>query len=329
MHTTPPILKPRTLRKGDTVGICAPSSPPFEEGHIEFTYQWLAELKLRCKVAPHVFDNYSDFAGRDEDRLADFHAMWADPEVDAILPLRGGNGSVRLLPMLDFELIRRHPKPLIGFSDITGLLIPIHQRTGLVTFHGPTAGNFFQSAYTYVNFQRAVMNHRPLGLIHDPITEHMWNPTYPPPRMVIAQGSARGRLIGGSLTLIRQLMGTPFEIQTDGRILFIEDVGEEPHSIDAMLCQLLLAKKLQGCVGIIFGESVECLPGKSRRNVLPLNFSVERIIKERLGSLGIPVVYGLRLGHGKEKLTLPLGVMATLDVTAGGARFKIEEAGTA
>ncbi|MGH9552218.1 MAG: S66 peptidase family protein, partial [Terriglobales bacterium] len=136
MNTPLPILKPRALRKGDTVGIVAPSSAPFEEGHSEFTYRWLKELGLKYKVAPHCFDSYSDYAGRDEDRVKDLHDMWADPEVQAILPIRGGNGSVRLLPMLDFELIKKHPKVFIGFSDITGLLIPIHQRTGLITFHG-------------------------------------------------------------------------------------------------------------------------------------------------------------------------------------------------
>jgi muramoyltetrapeptide carboxypeptidase len=322
-----PVIKPPVLKKGDTVGIVAPSSKPFEEGHVEFTYKWLQSPGLKYKVGKHVFDSYSDFAGRDEDRLEDFHAMWADKEVAAVMPIRGGNGSVRLLAKMDFGLIASNPKIFIGYSDITGLLIPIHQRTGLVTFHGPDAGSFFEGAYTYHYFRKAVMSNRPIGVVVDPPSE-MWKPKYPPPRMVITPGKATGILIGGSLTLIRQLMGTPFEIETDGKLLFIEDVGEEPHSVDSMLCQLLLANKLQNCAGIIFGESVDCRPGKSRRHTLSLNFSVERVIRERLGGLGIPVAYGLRFGHGLDKFTLPLGVTATLDVRVNDVRFRIEEAAT-
>lgn len=327
MTARPPIIKPRALRKGDVVGIVAPSSSPFEEGHIEFTYKWLDSLGLKYKLGKHIFEIYSDFAGRDEDRLEDFQTMWADPEVAGILPLRGGNGSVRLLPQLDFDMIAAKPKVLIGFSDITGLLISIYQRTGLVTFHGPSAGNFFESAYTFHYFRKAVMNGgKPIGVVVDPPAD-LWKPQYPPPRLVIAPGRAKGSLVGGSLTVIKQLMGTPYEMETEGKIVFLEDVGEEPYAIDSMICQLLLAGKLQKCAGIIFGESVGCKPGSSRRTVLPLNVSVERILKERLSNLGVPVVYGLRFGHGDRKFTLPLGVTATLDA-GKTVCFKIEEAAT-
>ena len=320
------LVKPRVLKKGDTVGLVAPSSNPFEEGHLEFTKKWLSSLGLNYKIGKYVFESYSDLAGTDEQRLEDFHAMWADKEVDAVFPIRGGNGSVRLLPKLDFDLIAKNPKIFIGYSDITGLLIPIHQRTGLVTFHGPTAGSFFEAAYTFHHFRKAVMSVKPIGTVSDP-PEVMWKPKYPPTRLVIRPGTAHGALTGGSLTLIRELMGTPFEIETSGKLLFIEDVGEEPHSIDSMLCQLLLANKLQKCVGIIFGESIECKPGHSRRNTLTMNYSVERVLQERLSGLGIPVVYGFRFGHGIEKFTLPLGVMASLEASSGHVRFKIEESG--
>jgi muramoyltetrapeptide carboxypeptidase len=328
MNARSNLTKPHGLRRGDTVGIVSPSSSPFEEGHIEFTYKWLESLGLKWKLGKHIFDIHSDFAGTDQDRLTDFHNMWSDGDVDAILPLRGGNGCVRLLPDLDFEMIAAKPKLLIGFSDITGLLIAIHQQTGLVTFHGPTAGNFFESAYTFHYFRKAVMDRgKPIGVIVDPPTAG-WKPQYPPARLVIAEGRAQGQLTGGSLTVVKQLMGTPWEIETKDKIVFLEDVGEEPYAIDAMLCQLLLAGKLQKCAGIIFGESVGCKPGSSRRTVLPLNFSVERILKERLSGLGIPVVYGLRFGHGDRKFTLPLGVKAVLEARHKNVRFRIEEAAT-
>lgn len=330
---TPPkqmrdLVRPRALRRGDTVGIIAPASPPFEPGAVEYTYQWLAKLGLKYKMGKHVFDSYSDLAGQDEARLEDLHTLWADPDVAAVMPIRGGNGTVRLLPKLDFDLIQRNPKIFVGYSDITGLLIPIHQRTGLVTFHGPMLGSFFDSAYTYSYWRKAVMGTEPIGLVTDPTPKEVWDPHYPPPRLVISPGSAKGRLTGGCLTLIRQLEGTPFEMETEGRIVFLEDLEEEPHNIDRVLSQLLLSGKLQKAAGIIVGECIECQPGDSKRRVLRLNYSVENVLRDRLGNLGIPVVYGLKLGHTTDRMTLPLGVMASLRITDRGVKFKIEERAT-
>jgi muramoyltetrapeptide carboxypeptidase len=323
----PVLVKPPVLKKGATVAIIAPSTPPFEPGDIEFTYKWLTKLGLKYKVGKHVFDRWGDCAGSDQNRLEDFHHAWSDPEVDAILPIRGGNGSVRLLPALDFDLIARSPKIFMGYSDITGLLIPIHQRTGLVTFHGP-ACSFYKSGYTHHYFQKSLMQTKPVGYVTDPDPKEPWKPEYPSTRLVIAEGKARGRLIGGCMTLIRQLNGTPFEIQTAGRIVFLEDVQEEPHNIDRMLTQLLLAGKLKDAAGIVVGECVKCRPGDSGRNALALSYSLEHVLRDRLGGLGIPVVYGLRFGHGAEQFTLPLGVMAHLDASAQGVRLKIEESAT-
>jgi muramoyltetrapeptide carboxypeptidase len=319
------IVKPRALRKGDTIGIIAPASPLFEHGDIEFMYQWLQKLGLRYKLGKHIFETYSDLAGTDEARLEDLHTMWADPDVAAIVPIRGGNGAARLLPHLDFELIRKNPKLFIGYSDITALHIPIHQRTGLVTFYGPMAASFYKANYTYHYFVKAVMSNKPIGLIVDPVPNEVWNPKYPPCRLVIAEGKTKARLTGGCMTLIRQLMGTPYEIDTRGKILFLEDLEEEPHSIDRYLSQLLLAGKLQQAAGIMIAECINCKPGDSNRNSFHLNYSVESVLRERLGNLGIPVVYGMRFGHGNDQATMPLGVMATLEARQNKVRFKIEE----
>lgn len=310
------------------VGLVCPASSPFEQGDIEFTYEWLQKLGLRYKTGTHIFDSYSDMAGRDEDRLRDLHEMWADRDVQAILPLRGGNGSARLLPGLDFELIKKNPKIIIGYSDLTALINAIHQQTGLITFHGPMGGSFFRSSYSYHFFNRALMSNRPLGLIVDPLPSDLWNPRYPPPRMVIAEGRARGPLVGGCLTLIKELMGTPWELETEGKILFLEDLREEPHTIDRILTQLLLAGKLQKAKAIILAEFVACKPGDSKRESFDLNHSVETIFRERLSRLGIPVVYGLRCGHGHDQLTLPIGVTASLEAHRGKVKFKIEESAT-
>lgn len=322
------LIKPRALRKGDTVGIIAPSTPPFEPGDLQFTYRWLARLGLKHKVGEHVFDTWSDFAGRDEARLADLHKYFADPEVAAILPVRGGNGASRLLPGLDFALIAANPKIFIGYSDITGLLVPITQRTGLVTFHGPTAGSFYRSGYTYNNYVKALFSTKPLGLVGDPEPKDDWKPEYPPTRMLIAEGAARGQLAGGCLTLLRQSLGSPYEIDTAGKIVFIEDVQEEPHNIDRMLTQLLLCGKLKDAAGILVGECAKCKPGESGRNALSGDYSVEEVLRERLGKLGIPVIYGLRFGHGAQQMTLPLGVQASLEASGKSVKVKIEESAT-
>jgi muramoyltetrapeptide carboxypeptidase len=328
-RTETAVVRPRVLKNGSTVGIVAPASPPFEEGDLNYSFQWLKKLGLRWKVGKHTFNRLGDLAGTDKERLEDFHDMWQDPDVDMILPARGGNGTVRLLDKLDFDLIAKNPKILIGYSDITGLLIPIQQVTGLITFHGPTAGSFFESPYTYYYFEKAVMQSKPLGMISDPTPKDVWNPEYPPPRLVIAEGKARGQLTGGCLSLVRQLMGTPWEIDTRGKILFVEDYEEEPHSLDRMLTQLELAGKIDDAAGLIIGECASCRPGDSRRNRIALNYSVERMLREKFGKLEKPVVYGMRLGHSIEKFVLPLGVVAHLKADKNGSvSFKIEESAT-
>lgn len=325
---SPEIIKPPVLKRGDTVGIVAPSTPPFEPGDIQFTYRWLEKLGLKYKAGKHISDSWGDMAGSDDARLEDLHNLWADPEVKAILPIRGGNGAVRLLPRLDFDLVKSNPKIFVGFSDITGLLIPIHQKTGLITFHGPTAGSFYKSRYTYSYYRKAIMCAQPIGFVSDPEPREPWKPEYPPGRLVIARGRARGRLIGGCMTLIRQLAGTDYEIQTAGRLVFLEDVGEEPHNLDRILSQLLLCGKLKDAAGILVGECASCRPGDSGRSAIALSYSVERVLTERLGGLGIPVVYGWRLGHGAEQFTLPIGAMATLEASDRNVRLKIEESAT-
>lgn len=322
------LIKARHLRKGDTVALIAPASGPFNPGILEFSTEWLSKLGLKYKIGKHVFKSYSDLAGTDEQRLEDLHAAFADTEVDAVLPIRGGNGVCRLLPRLDFDLIAKNPKILIGYSDLTGLINPIHQKCGLVTFHGPMGGTFYRSSYCHYYFQKALMSNKPLGLIVDPIPPELWAPMYPPPRMVIAEGRARGPLVGGCMTLIKQLLGTPYELDTEGKILFLEDVSEEPHSIDRYLTQLLLSGALQKAKAIIVGECFKCEPGESGRLRLALNKSMEKVLRDRLSGLGIPVVYGLRLGHGQDQFTLPIGVMASLEAEKGKVKFKIEEAGT-
>ena len=242
------------------------------------------------------------------------------------MPLRGGAGAPRILPLIDFEKIKNNPKIFCGFSDITALLIAIHQKTGLVTFHGPTLNQMYETAFTYEYYLRALMLPGAIGEVGSPDdnSKEDWGNHYPA-RMVIAEGFAEGRLTGGCLTLIRNLMGTPWEIDCQDRILFIEDIDEEPHTIDRMLTQLLLSGKIAQARGIVIGDCSGCKPGGSKRNVLTLNYSLETMLRERLGGLRIPVVYGIKLGHTADKVTLPLGIMASLSASTSGIRFSIDE----
>lgn len=321
-----PLIKPKKIKAGDTVGVIAPASPPLEPGQVQKAVKWLQSLGLSVKLGKHILKSYGTYAGTDEERLEDLHEQFADNEISAIIPLRGGNGTVRLLPKLDFDLVKKNPKPLIGYSDITGLLLPIYQKTGLVTFHGPTAGNVRHSQYTYDYFVKAVMEESPIGEITHP-QQAAWDESYPPPDVVLAEGKAKGKLVGGCLTLLRQLMGTEFEIDTKDCIVFLEDLQEEPHSIDRMLTQMLLAGKLKDAAGIVVGECIDCRPGDSRRNVLNYNHSIEHVLKDRLSHLGIPVIYGVRFGHTKDKVTLPLGCEATLVASKDKVLFSVNESG--
>lgn len=322
------LVKPNALKRGDTVGICAPASHSLEPGYMEYGLRFLRKLGLKYKLSKNISKTWGCYAGTDQERVDDLHSMFADPEVSAIMCARGGNGVVRLLPGLDFDLIRKNPKILVGFSDITGLLIPIYQETGLVTFHGPTFGWFFKNKYSYDHFVQALMHTKPIGLVEDPKPKEEWDPTYPPPRMVLNPGSARGPLIGGCMTLITQLMGTPYQINAAGKILFIEDIKEEPHAIDRMLTQMQLAGVFDKVRGVIVGECLDCKPGASKRNQLVLNYGLEHVLRERLSGLKVPVVYGMRFGHGENKITLPLGVEATLDAMEDDVLFRIEESAT-
>lgn len=308
------------------MGVLSPSSPCFEPASINASLQRLTKMGLRYKLGANYGKTYSSYAGSDKARASDLVEFFADPEIKAILPVRGGAGAARILPLLDFSLIAKNPKILVGLSDITTLLLAVHQKAEMVTFHGPNLCIMYENAYTQSYYQKALFSCQPIGLITDPPSDEVWGASYPPTRMVIAPGKAHGLLTGGCLTIIRGLMGTPYEIETEGRILFLEDVNEEPHNIDRMLCQLLLAGKLQAAAGIIIGDCAGSRPGSSERRILSLNHSLEKVLQERLGNLGIPVVYGLKLGHTVGRITLPLGVCASLIAQESGVRLKIEEA---
>lgn len=316
--------KPAALREGDVVGIVAPASPPAEAGLIFSGAQRLKDMGLRVRFGRHVTARRGYLAGGDAERAADLLEMFADPEVRAVFCVRGGYGSSRLYRHLDFDLIRRNPKIIVGCSDITSLLLAINAAAGLIVFHGPmVAGELAAgtSAPSLAWLRRALFEAAPLG----PVIM----PSDMPPPVTIRTGCAAGTLIGGNLSLVVASLGTPFEPDTDGRILFLEEVGEAPYRIDRMLVHLRNAGVLANVAGVVIGECVRCAAGMNRDHAGPPEAGQERLLEvldDVLGDLGVPVLYGLPVGHGRHNLALPVGVEATLDASAG--RLEITEAAT-
>jgi muramoyltetrapeptide carboxypeptidase len=309
----PPLLKPRHLEPGDTVGIVLPASMAFEASTVDLAREQLEALGFRVKVGAHALARHGYLAGTDEERAADIMAMFADPEVAALFCFRGGWGTPRLLPLLDFERIRSNPKPFVGYSDITALLNAIHQQAGLVTFHGPIAAANLRP-FNREWLLRALTSTAPLGTLANPPKEddELVPRSY---RIVtLTPGTCRGRVVGGNLTLLCALMGTPWEVDTDGAILLLEDIEEELYRVDRMLTQLAQGGKLERAAGVVFGYCTDCpVEGPS--------FSLEELLRHHVGKLGIPAMAGLAFGHREKQLTLPIGLPATLDAVAGTLTF--------
>lgn len=307
------IIKPRRLAAGDTVGLVLPASASFAADDIAFAREQLEAVGLKVAVGAHAYDRHGYFAGTDRDRADDLNRMFEDDRIRGIVCYMGGWGSPRVLPYLDYDLIARKPKVLAGFSDITALLNAVHQRTGLVTFHTPTGSSTWET-YSVENFRRVVMTPEPAGILSPP--EKRTDVLVDRVNRVLRLrgGRATGRLAGGNLTLLAALMGTPYEIETSGAILFAEDVREEIYRIDRMLTQLALGGKFDAMAGFVFGRCTDC-------DLRPSPFSLEDVLRDRFGGGTKPAISGLSFGHIEKKLTLPVGVLATLDADAGTLRL--------
>jgi muramoyltetrapeptide carboxypeptidase len=295
----PERLRPPALRPGDTVGIVAPASG-FRREDFETGCDTLRRLGYQTFYLPSIFERDLYFAGSLQRRINELHEMFRRTEVRAILCARGGYGSNYLLPHLDLELIRRNPKIFAGCSDVTTLLTYLCDRAGLVTFYAPmVAGDFSRPNGVDVDAWSAAVSSG---------KAYPWTFSQDEVQPVV-EGSAEGPLYGGCLSLLCASLGTPYEIHTEGSILFLEDRGEKPYQIDRMLMQLKLAGKFEGVTGIIFGEMLDC--GQRDATDRTLHDLVVRI----LGGLGVPIAFGLKSGHVSGKsFTLPLGVSATLSV---------------
>ncbi|MGD0578329.1 MAG: LD-carboxypeptidase [Bryobacteraceae bacterium] len=306
-------MKPKPLKSGDTVGLITPSTYVSSPDALQLAKHTVEYLGLKWKLGANVSKRTGYLGGTVEERVADLHAAFTDPEVRAVFCTRGGYGAAMLLDRIDFALIRSHKKIFTGFSDITALHLGLHQQSGMVTFHGPTVLSAF-SDYTLEHFRRALFDTRPLGVLRNPVEERPIRPKHP--LRTLQGGCGTGALTGGNLTLISTTMGTPWEIQTDGKLLFLEDVDEQPYSMDRMLTQLRLAGKFRHIRGLILGECHDCAP-REFKPAFESTFSLGEVYDNILGELKVPVLAGLTIGHTEDQLTLPLGVRATLDANAG------------
>jgi muramoyltetrapeptide carboxypeptidase len=285
------MLKPLPLRKGDVIGVIAPGAA-VDAGAVNLGVQVLEDLGYRVQLGRSLFRRDGYLAGRDEDRLADLVSMFEDATVRAIVTARGGYGSGRLLPLFDVEVARRHPKVFVGYSDLTFFLNQLVQRARLVAFHGPMVAGLTD------HLEGAS---RLLALLGGERSD--WNLTA---REVIQPGTAEGRIVGGCLSVIVAMLGTPYCLETKGRILFLEDVNEMPFRIDRMLTQLRQAGMLDGVAGVIFGEMAGCTAEPDE------SVSVCDVIRREFASAPYPVAFGLPTGHGQGAVTLPLGIRSRL-----------------
>jgi muramoyltetrapeptide carboxypeptidase len=304
------------------VGLITPSAYVSDPDRLALAEATLKYFGLRARMGKNVGKREGYLAGSVDERLEDLHEMFRDPEVKAVFAIRGGYGAMQLLDRIDYDLIRRNPKIFLGYSDITALHLAIGKRTGLVTFHGPIVLSGF-SGYTQTWLRKALFSAEPLGVVTSPPEPNQLRPAHT--LRTVRPGRGRGPLVGGNLTLISATMGTPFEIETRGQVLFIEDVGEEPYRMDRMLTQLRLAGKFEGVAGVIIGECHECTPREFQPS-FESTFSLGEIVDRIFGRLDVPVLSGLTFGHTDDQVTLPEGVMATLD--ADKQELVIEEAAT-
>jgi muramoyltetrapeptide carboxypeptidase len=313
-QTPPRLIKPKALSPGDTVALITPSTFVTDPELVDRVLRTIQYFGLKPKLGRNVRKKWGYAGGTIAERVADLHDAFSDPEAKGVFCIRGGYAAGHLLADIDYDLIQRNPKIFIGYSDITALHLAIHKKTGLVTFHGPVPTSAF-TPYTQDCYKRALFSNKPLGALTNPPEGNVLRPNHI--LRTVRPGKVSAPLVGGNLSLILATMGTPYEIDTRGKIFFIEDVDEQPYQIDRMLTNLRLAGKLQAAAGIVWGECADCRPKDYKPSFVEGNFSLGEVVDNIFGGLKTPVLSGLTIGHTSDQLTLPLGVMATLDATAG------------
>ena len=295
------ILKPPRLQVGDMVGLISPAGI-IDAEDIEDAKKALAALGLKTKLGTHVLDRYGYLAGKDIDRAQDVNNMFRDKSVKAIIAMRGGWGCNRILHLLNYSQIRSNPKIILGYSDITSLLLAIYARSRVVTFHGAVATSTWND-FTVDYFKRVLFNGE--NVIMQNVNNNEGR------REVISSGKAKGKLVGGNLSVLAAMIGSPYLPSWNRNILFLEDIGEDVYKVDRMLTQLKNAGVLARMSGFIFAQCTNCKPGDEP------TFALMQVLSEHIKPLNIPAWYGSMVGHIKDKFTMPVGVDVEIDADMG------------
>ena len=316
----PPVLtnKPPRLKVGDTIGLVTPATY-LTETQLREAIEQFAQLGFTVRYTPNMLVRKGYLAGTDQQRADDINQFFADDSIDGIVCGRGGYGSARILPYLDYDLIKNNPKVFMGYSDITAVLYALYGKANLVGFHGPMGTSDYND-FTTRYFQQVLMNpssslvyENPETELVVPLTADGQEPATPTvvvdPLVTLASGTAEGVLVGGNLSLVTSLCGTAYDMDLRGKLVFLEEVGEAPYRIDRMLTQLLLdPTKLPAAAGVVLGVFSDCEAEDENTSL-----SLAQVLYDRLAGLGIPVLYGVSFGHIKQNATLPVGVRARLD----------------
>ena len=311
----PALRKPPRLRAGDIVGLIEPAGFTVDAFDLNIVLDTVRAMGLVPKPAPHLLKRYGYLAGTDRDRAADVNAMFADPAVRAIFAVRGGWGSARILPYLDYAVIRANPKLLVGFSDVTALHLALAARSQCPTIHGPNAASSW-GALSWESFRRlAFAGEMPTYRMPDGAEDRLVQRRGRP--RTFGAGKASGRLLGGNLAVLTALVGTPYLPDFTGAILFVEEIDEAEYRIDRMMTQLSQAGMLGKVAGVVFGQCTNCGTDDSPG----IGFSLSEILDQHLAPLGVPAFQGALFGHVANQYSLPVGIRAEIDADAGTIRI--------
>ncbi|GAB6282977.1 MAG: LD-carboxypeptidase [Ignavibacterium sp.] len=322
INSSIPIIKPKHLKAGDKIGLISPGGF-ITENELKESISNIENLGYEVVPGKNVLEKFGYFAGTDEQRASDLNEMFLNEKVNGIVCTRGGYGCSRILPLLNYDAIRNNPKILIGYSDVTALFYGIFSQTGLITFHGPVATSTFND-FSVNNFKNVLMSKQKNLTLYNPIETINNNLNSENNNLnsenknsnqikIIRSGKAEGILIGGNLSIVVSMIGTRYDIDYTDKIIFLEEVGEEPYRIDRMLTQMIQSKKFDKAAGIALGVFSKC-EAKPNQSGITNSFSLIEVLGERLYPLGIPVIYGMSFGHIINKFTLPFGINTKLDV---------------
>lgn len=309
-----PLIKPPRLRPGDTIGLVNPSAAIYERQPYELAAETLSALGFKLREGSHLRARRGQFAGTDAQRAADVNTMFADPSVQGILALTGGSGANRILPLLDYAQMRRTPKVLAGFSDITALVNAVQARSGLVTFHAPVGVSEWNE-FSVRHFRGVLMEAQALTMRNPQDKGEL-----PAPKddriLTLRPGVARGPLLGGNLAVLSSIVGSPYLPSFEGAILFLEEINEYIYRVDRMLSTLKLAGVLDRLAGVVIGAFTNCNPGEGFGTL-----TLDEVFDDYFGPLKVPVYRGAMIGHIRRKFTVPMGLAAEIDAGAGTIRL--------